>query len=132
MNCDFHAEPYRRAFVALKLSTVPSSRLNALTMAWPENVSSTRPLISPSVFCCATKNFCERFTTTMMRTSEMGRMNTVISVMSGLMVSIMMSTPMMVVVDVMSCVTPWLRLWPRVSTSFVMRDSVSPTLVRSK
>ena len=63
---------------------------------------------------------------------EMGRMTTVISVMSGLMVSIMTSTPMMVVTDVMSWVMPWLRLWPSVSTSLVMRDKVSPTLVRSK
>ena len=55
------------------------------------------PLILPSVRCCATKYFCERFTTTMMSTTETGRMTTVISVMSGLMDSIMMSTPMMVV-----------------------------------
>ena len=90
------------------------------------------PLILPSVRCCATKYFCERFTTTMMSTTETGRMTTVISVMSGLMDSIMMSTPTMVVTDVMSWVTPWFRLWPSVSTSFVMRDRVSPTLVRSK
>ncbi len=131
-NWLFHAELYRRAFVSLKLSTVPSSRLNAFTMAWPENVSSTRPLISPSVRCCARKNFCERFTTTMMSTTDTGRMTTVTSVMSGLMVSIMTSTPTMVVTDVMSCVTPWFRLCPSVSTSLVMRESVSPTELRSK
>ena len=32
-NCDFHADPYSFAFVSLKRSTVPSSRLNAFTMA---------------------------------------------------------------------------------------------------
>ena len=64
MNCDFQADSRRRAFVSAKRSTVPSSRLKARTTACPENVSSTRPLISPSVFCWARKNFCERFTTT--------------------------------------------------------------------
>ena len=38
----------------------------------------------------------------------------------------------MVVTDVMSCVTPWFRLCPSVSTSLVMRESVSPTELRSK
>ena len=68
----------------------------------------------------------------MTSTAETGRMNTVMSVMSGLMDSIMISTPTMVVVDVMSCVTPWFRLWPSVSTSLVMRESVSPVDVRSQ
>ena len=130
MNCDFHADSYKRPFVALKRSTVASSCPNALTTAWPENVSSTWPLMAPSVSCCAWKYFWERFTTTMTSTAETGRMNTVMSVMSGLMDSIMISTPTMVVVDVMSCVTPWFRLWPSVSTSLVMRESVSPVEVR--
>ena len=62
----------------------------------------------------------------------MGTMTTVMSVMSGLIESIMTNTPTMVVIEVMSCVTPWLRLWPSVSTSLVMRESVSPTELRSK
>ena len=59
-------------------------------------------------------------------------MSTVMPVSSGLMVSIMITTPTMVVAEVMSCVTPWFRLCPSVSTSLVMRESVSPVELRSK
>ena len=66
------------------------------------------------------------------RTAATGMMNTVTSAMIGLMDTIMMSTPMIIVMLVMSCVTPWLKLCPSVSMSLVMRESVSPTDVRSK
>ena len=69
---------------------------------------------------------------TLTRTTDTGTMTSVTSVMSGLMVSIITSTPTIVAALVMSCVTPWLRLWPSESTSLVMRESVSPTEVRSK
>ena len=59
-------------------------------------------------------------------------MTSAISVMSGEIVSIIYRTPMMVAVEVMSCVTLWLRLCPRVSTSLVMRESTSPTVFFSK
>ena len=101
-------------------------------MAWPENVSSIWPLISPSFFCCARKYFWLRFTTTFTKMSDSGITSSAISVISTLMDSIMTSTPIMVVALVMSCVTPWLRLCPSVSTSLVMRESTSPVLVRSK
>ena len=52
--------------------------------------------------------------------------------MRGLMESIITSTPIMVVTLVISCVTDWFRLWPRVSTSLVMRESTSPTVRFSK
>ena len=55
-----------------------------------------------------------------------------IRVISGLMLSIMMSTPIMVVTEVMSWVMLWFRLCPRVSTSLVMRESTSPTVLLSK
>ena len=82
--------------------------------------------------CWALKCFCEAFTTVNMSTNDTGRMSTVMPVSSGLMVSIMITTPTMVVAEVMSCVTPWLRLCPSVSTSLVMRESVSPVELRSK
>ena len=44
----------------------------------------------------------------------------------------MMRTPTKVVMEVMSCEMPWFKLCPKVSTSLVMRERVSPTLVRSK
>ena len=88
--------------------------------------------MAPSMACWALKCFCEAFTTVKMSTKDTGRMSTVMPVSSGLMVSIMITTPTMVVAEVMSCVTPWFRLWPSVSTSLVMRESVSPVELRSK
>ena len=59
-------------------------------------------------------------------------MQMAIRVISGLMESIMHSTPTIMV----SCVTTWERLWFRVwvtiSTSLVMRLSTSPWGTRSK
>ena len=52
--------------------------------------------------------------------------------MTPLMDSIMASTPTTVTTEVMSWVTPWFRLWPRVSTSLVMRERVSPVEFFSK
>ena len=53
-------------------------------------------------------------------------------VISQLMVSIMISTPMMVVTAVMIWVRLWFRLWDRVSTSLVTRESTSPWVRESK
>ena len=53
-------------------------------------------------------------------------------VIRGLMVSIMMNTPMIMVTEVMSWVMLWFRLWPMVSTSLVMRERTSPTVRDSK
>ena len=53
-------------------------------------------------------------------------------VMATLMDSIMASTPTTVTEEVMSWVIPWFRLWPRVSTSLVMRERVSPVEFFSK
>ena len=54
------------------------------------------------------------------------------SVMSQLMRSIMTSTPMSMVTFVTSCVTDCAMPEDMVSTSFVMRESTSPTVLRSK
>ena len=54
------------------------------------------------------------------------------TVMSGLMESIIMSTPIIIVTEVISCVMLWFKLCPSVSTSFVIRESTSPTVLDSK
>ena len=59
-------------------------------------------------------------------------MTRVISVMTQLIDSIMTTTPTTVTREVTSCVTPWLRLCPSVSTSLVMRERVSPVEFLSK
>jgi len=59
-------------------------------------------------------------------------MTIAIRVIRGLILSIMISTPTMVVREVISWVTLWLRLCPSVSTSLVIRDSTSPTVLLSK
>ena len=48
------------------------------------------------------------------------------------MVSIMTSTPITVVTEVMIWVRLWLRVWLTVSTSLVIRERISPWLVPSK
>ena len=78
------------------------------------------------------KYFWLNLTTTSTSAIETGRISRAISVILGLMDSIMMSTPTIVATLVISWVTLWFRLWPSVSTSFVMRDSTSPTVRFSK
>ena len=131
-NCDFHADSRSMSLVASNSFTVASSRPNAFTTAWPENVSSTCPLILPSSVCCAKKYFWDRLTTKAISASDTGTMTSVISVMTQLMLNIMMTTPTTVVTEVSSCVMPWLKLCPSVSTSFVMRESTSPVDTLSK
>lgn len=65
-------------------------------------------------------------TTKEISVTEMGRIITAISVISGEMRSIMTSTPTIVATEVMIWVMLWFRLCPSVSTSLVMRDSTSP------
>ena len=48
------------------------------------------------------------------------------------MSSIMTKTPATVVMPVTSCTTLCASVWPMVSTSLVMRESVSPVELRSK
>ena len=55
-----------------------------------------------------------------------------ISVIRGEMDSIMISTPTSVQTEAISCVTDWLRDCPIISTSLVMRDNTSPTVLDSK
>ena len=63
---------------------------------------------------------------------DSGRINRAITVISGLMLSIMISTPMIVVTEVITCVALWFKLMLRVSTSLVMRDRISPWVILSK
>ena len=82
--------------------------------------------------CWALKYFWLNLTTTSTSASDTGRMSSAISVILGLIESIMTSTPIIVVTLVINWVTLWFRLWPSVSTSFVMRDRTSPTVRFSK
>ena len=61
-----------------------------------------------------------------------GRMHSATSVISGLIVSIITSTPIIVVTLVTICERLWLSVCVTVSTSFVMRLSTSPCETRSK
>ena len=56
----------------------------------------------------------------------------VTSVMITLMENMTANTPTTVTTARSNSDMPWLRLWPNVSTSLVMRESVSPVDVRSK
>ena len=59
----------------------------------------------PRYFCWAWKYFWERFTTLVMRNRETGRITKAMRVISGLMVSIITTTPINVVMLVISWVT---------------------------
>ena len=61
-----------------------------------------------------------------------GRIRSATNVINGLILSIMISTPMIVVTDVITCVALWFRLWLKVSISFVIRDNTSPCVCLSK
>ena len=67
-----------------------------------------------------------------MSTPVTGSTMSAMSVMSQLMRSIMTSTPMSMVTFVTSCVTDCAIPEDMVSTSLVMRESTSPTVLRSK
>ena len=78
------------------------------------------------------KYFWECFTTTPMSPPDTGRITRAISVIRGLMDSIMIRMPTMVATEVIRVVMLCPRLWPKVSTSLVIRDSTSPTVRDSK
>ena len=61
-----------------------------------------------------------------MRLMETGRMMIAISVISGEILNIMISTPIIVAVAVMIVVMLWFNPCPSVSTSLVIRESTSP------
>ncbi len=103
-----------------------SWRPNTLTTLWPVNISSTWPLRSPVVSHCRANCFCERFAISIVMTTEIGITSSEIRDSSQLMVSIMMSTPMMVSTDVMICVALCCSDCEMLSMSLVMRLSTSP------
>ena len=63
---------------------------------------------------------------------DRGRIRSAMTVIRGLMLSIITSTPRMVVTEVITWVALWFRLCPSVSTSLVMRERISPCVMRSK
>jgi len=63
-----------------------------------------------------------------MRPNDTGTITNATKVISQLIVNIMISTPSTVVTDVMIWERLWLRVWLTVSTSFVIRESISPWL----
>ena len=69
---------------------------------------------------------CDFLTTMETQIPETGSTTSAIRVISGEMLSIITSTPMIVAVDVMIWVTLWFKPMPRVSTSLVILDNTSP------
>ena len=67
-----------------------------------------------------------------MITMETGRIRSAASVIQTLMDSIINSTPIMVVTEVISCVILWFRLICKVSTSLVTLERISPFVLLSK
>ena len=86
------------------------------------------PLTAPRTCCCSRKYGCEKRIITIKIIAAAGSVSTVTPVSGRLIDSIMTSTPIICVTDVMSCVTLWLSDCPNVSTSLVIRLSTSPLL----
>lgn len=80
----------------------------------------------------ARKNGWLRLMIWVTKISEIGSTKMAASVISGLIVSIITSTPMTVVTLVTICDRLWFMLWLSVSMSLVTRESTSPVLVPSK
>jgi hypothetical protein len=80
----------------VELAMASCWRPKTLTTLWPVNISSTWPLRSPVCSHCAANCFCERLAMSIVSTTESGTVSSEISASSQLIVSIMMSTPMMV------------------------------------
>ena len=75
---------------------------------------------------CFTNCGCERRTMSAVATSDSGTASSETTARSGLIVSIMISTPMIVNSDVMSWVSDCWSDWPMLSMSLVTRLSRSP------
>ena len=71
-------------------------------------------------------------TTNPIKPPEIGRITSAISVIIGLIDSIIINTPIIVAIEVINWVTLWFKLCPSVSTSFVILESTSPTVLDSK
>ena len=81
---------------------------------------------------CAANCFCEREAMSTVTTSDAGTTASEMSASSGLIVSIISSTPITVSTDVISWVRLCWSVWLMLSMSLVTRDSVSPRDERSK
>ena len=85
--------------------------------------STVFSVLGPKVLGKATTGLAEGL---MAKVAGTGSTTSAISVISGEILSIITSTPMMVAVDVMIWVTLWFNPIPSVSTSFVILDNTSP------
>lgn len=111
---------------------ISSSLLKAWITLMPPKVSSMWPLTWPRCSCCARKYFWLRLTTTETNTTEIGRISSATMVSTQSMENIIHSTPIIVVIEVMSWMMLWLRFIDSVSTSLVMIERTSPCCWRSK
>ena len=109
-----------------------SWRPNSFTMACPVCISSMCPLRFPVRSHWAANCTWLRLAMTIATIIEAGTTSTETNARSGLIVSIMISTPMTVSSDVMSWVRLCWSVWLMLSMSLVTRDRMSPRDSRSK
>ena len=86
----------------------------------------------PRYFCWAAKCFCDTLMRSPITRAENGMTSRAIRVMVTFMVSITTTMPTMLIIAQMKLDMLWESDWPRVSTSFVIRDKISPVWTRSK
>lgn len=125
----YYKLPFRPTWFILSVCGALSHNIGQLLGAGLILSSAMSLYYAPVMLVLGLVNF---FTTIPIRPAEMGRMTMAIKVIRGLMLSIMIRTPIMVVMEVISCVMLWFRLCPSVSTSLVIRERTSPTVLLSK
>jgi len=131
-NWDFQALLYSSLLILRKVSMDCCSPLKALTIVWPENISSTWPLIAPKETWWLKKYFCDFLMINLANKKPSGKIMTAIKVNCQLIIIIIMRIPTTVVTAVTTWVKLWLKLWLIVSTSLVTRLRISPWLWLSK
>ena len=98
----------------------------------PVYISSTWPLTSPRYFCWSWKNPCEREMTILMMNIDAGSIRSAMTVIIGLMLSIMISMHKTVAALDIVCVMLFRSVWLIVSISFMKRLWISPCVLLSK
>ena len=95
-------------------------------------ISSTCPFSRPVSFHWRANCFCDRLAITIVTTTERGTVSSEIAASRGLMVSIMIRTPMRVSTAVMIWVRLCCMVVAMLSMSFVIRLRMSPRAWSSK
>ncbi len=125
-NCAPKLALYRASLRSSNRSSMSASRPKTRTRSWPEKDSSIWPFSAPVFFHCAAKSFWLRTPMMPAATPESGRATRAIRASCQDTMNIMITMPMTVSSELISCAKAcWSACW-MLSTSLVTRDRTSP------